>query len=81
MMRRTDWKHRAFNTANGAWPTVLFVGTQAGCRQALKDCGVASRDQWVTGLDRAEYSLAATGVVSGKAKAALLKRRHALLVG
>lgn len=80
-MKRTEWKHRAFNTANGAWPAVLFIGTQVGCRQALKDCGVATQHQWVTGLDKSEFQLAATGRVTGKPRADLLKRRHALVVG
>ena len=63
-MDRTQWKHAAMQCNN--WPGVLFIGTQAGVAQALKDCEVKQGYGYVTGLNKAQYSLASTGKVAPK---------------
>jgi hypothetical protein len=63
-MNRKQWKHAAMQS-NG-WPGVLFVGTQAGVAQALKDCEVPMGHGWTTGLNKAQYSLSSTGTVPPK---------------
>ncbi len=78
---RFDWKHLACNGGYLAWPNIIFIGNQKGCAQALKDCVVQNHDQRIWGLDKAEYSLASTGRVNGKAKASLAKRKGSLQVG
>ena len=55
-MDRTKWRHYA--AAHGR---ILFVGTQAGCAQALKDCGVPPVHWHLSGLDKARFMLASTG--------------------
>ncbi len=57
---RTKWKQVAATSAD-RWPNVLFIGTQAGCAQAFKDCGIADCDRYVWGLNKAQYLLASTG--------------------
>lgn len=63
-MNRTQWKHAAMRSQG--WPGVLFVGTQAGVAQALKDCEVKQGYGWTYGLNKAQFSLAATGKVAPK---------------
>ena len=63
-MYRKKWQHVAMRSEG--WPGVLFVGTQAGVAQALKDCEVPQGRGWTTGLNKGQYSLSSTGKVAPK---------------
>jgi hypothetical protein len=69
-MNRADWKHtaRAMQGLFGAsYPSGgLFVGTQAGCAQAHKDCQVPVSHRYMAGLNKGQYQLASTGKVAPK---------------
>lgn len=62
---RTKWQH-ALHCANNRWSGTLFIGTQAGCAVAAKDCELPRHQTYTHGLNKGQYMLASTGKVSRK---------------